>query len=188
VLLSVIFTVFLLPSSAHNEIDRHVSVALKGLLKLHALVWVPLQDTPALLRAGGGAGEVAVDVGGGDSRPGGEGGPEAERDAHRWGARSEDAPPQVHPGRHSEDQEGGDKDYVDGDGDGARGDAGASGDGGKGGTQQGEPDVARLEKWGRKPGSEELLHPEDVLVEVRTLPLACIAIGTSPVRLPGRRS
>ena len=42
VLVSVLLTVTLLPSSAHNEIDNKVSSALRGLLRLQALVWQPL--------------------------------------------------------------------------------------------------------------------------------------------------
>ena len=48
VLISLFFTIAILPSSAHNEIDGSIKKALKGLLQLHALVWLPLSDGPSL--------------------------------------------------------------------------------------------------------------------------------------------
>lgn len=48
ILLSLVFSVAVLPSSAHNEIDAQIRAALRGLLRLHGLVWMPLKDTPVL--------------------------------------------------------------------------------------------------------------------------------------------
>jgi hypothetical protein len=48
VFLSLLFTITILPSSAHNEVDTQLSSALHGLLRLHGLVWLPLKDTPVL--------------------------------------------------------------------------------------------------------------------------------------------
>jgi hypothetical protein len=48
IVLSLCFTITVLPSSAHNEADTQMLMALSGLLRLHGLVWLPLRDTPVL--------------------------------------------------------------------------------------------------------------------------------------------
>jgi hypothetical protein len=48
VTLTLLFTITVLPSSAHNSIDRNLLVAMRELLSLHCLCWLPITDTELL--------------------------------------------------------------------------------------------------------------------------------------------
>ena len=67
--LSLLFTITVLPSSAHNEADTQMSHALRGLMRLHGLVWLPLKDTPVLRPPRGATAEAAGGSGTKDSLP-----------------------------------------------------------------------------------------------------------------------
>ena len=59
ILLSLVFTILVLPSSAHNEVDGKLADALRGLRRLNGLIWHPLSSTsvlaPSGAKGGGGA-------------------------------------------------------------------------------------------------------------------------------------
>lgn len=48
VAVTLFFTITLLPSSAHKNIDRNIARALDELRSLHSLCWLPLVDTKVL--------------------------------------------------------------------------------------------------------------------------------------------
>ena len=61
ILLSLVFTILVLPSSAHNEVDGKLADALRGLRRLNGLIWHPLSNTSVLAPTGakgGGSTEV----------------------------------------------------------------------------------------------------------------------------------
>ena len=69
ILLSLVLTITVLPSSAHMKADTRLADAVRGLLRLHGLVWLPLKDTALLLPSPGkgalqehGADELASDL------------------------------------------------------------------------------------------------------------------------------
>lgn len=45
VALTLFFTITILPSSAHNSIDRNLLVAMRELFSLHCLCWLPITET-----------------------------------------------------------------------------------------------------------------------------------------------
>ena len=69
IVLSLLFTITVLPSSAHNEADTQMSHALRGLLRLHGLVWLPMKDTPVLRPPRGATAEAAGGSGVKDGLP-----------------------------------------------------------------------------------------------------------------------
>lgn len=46
--LSLVFTILVLPSSAHNEVDSNLVDALHGLRRLNGFIWLPLSNTDLL--------------------------------------------------------------------------------------------------------------------------------------------